>query len=361
EEVVLAGRPLLARAWNAVAPVADRVMLQGAASAPPGLVPSPDERRGEGPLAGLETILKRTVDEGRDAAAVLAVDLPRVPASLLLSLLRRWREMDGSGTGAVIVDTGEGLQPLAGIYGAGLARHLTSWLDGGSSRAVHAWIEALGDRVVPVSLSGLEAVAGVREPLLNVNRPEELLDAGRLPAPLPPAVSVVGWKDSGKTSTAVALVDSLQARGWRVMALKHGHGFRLDTEGTDSARLREAGAERAVLAGPDGFAVLGGWGRGGEPPAPALATRFLSGADVVVVEGWKHGVFPAIEVVGPEGREPPLWHEDAPDRDRFLARVVPDGGPGTTAGPLTLDRGDPTLGDGLADLVEERVFPGWRS
>jgi molybdopterin-guanine dinucleotide biosynthesis protein B len=374
EDVRLHDRPLWAFAWNALAPVVgEPVLLQGADHAPPGLEPSRDRRRGEGPLGGIETLLARAREGNRPGVVLCAVDLPRVPASLVVDLVRRWRASPDPANRAVVARDGDRVQPLLGVYGSSLLGPLTGWLDGGSSRAVHLWLDDLGDRVERVLPDGLSGAVGHGEPLLNLNRPEDLRDAERLPLPAPPIISVVGWKDSGKTSTAAALVRRLEERGWRVMALKHGHGFRLDQEGTDSARLREGGAERVVLAGPDGFGVLGGWGPGGgegargrsgeERVAVQLAARHLAEADVVVAEGWKGAPLPAIEVRGnPAGDDPPLWGPDRADRDRFLARVAP--GEALEAGgapdePPLLDRDAPDVADRLASLVEARVIPGW--
>ena len=104
----------------------------------------------------------------------------------------------------------------------------------------------------------------------------------------PPVVCVVGKKKSGKTTTVVGLVRELADRGRRVMTVKHGHHFRLDREGTDSWRHRhEGGAARVVLAGPDGLAMEGEWGAGGEEPLEALVDRYLPDAEVVVGEGFK--------------------------------------------------------------------------
>lgn len=387
ETVFLHGHPLLAYPWNALAPVAGGpVVLQGAERGPPGLLPLPDARQGQGPLGGVETLLRRARDEGRAGVVLCAVDLPRVPASMVIALVRRWRQMPEPEGCAVVLRDAERVQPLVGVYGAGLLASLTDWLEGRADRAVHAWIDALGDRVQRLPPWDLDAALGHGDPLLNVNRPEELEEAALRPLPAPPIVSVVGWKDSGKTSTATALVRALRKRGSRVMALKHGHRFHLDREGTDSARLRGGGAERVLLAGPDGFGVLGGWpdaaggvddkgaveeqggeasrGGTGEPAAVELAARYLAEADVVVAEGWKGAPLPAIEVQGPDrGDDPPLWSPGSPDRDRFLARVMPGGESGTASdpeAPPVLDREDPDLGDRLAVLVEARVMPGWQ-
>src|SRR5512147_678930 len=100
----------------------------------------------------------------------------------------------------------------------------------------------------------------------------------------PPMVCIIGKKKSGKTTTAVRLAAELGRRGYRVMTIKHGHGFDLDHPGRDSWRhTHEGGAHRVVLASPQGFAVLGEWGADG-PRGPAeLARGYLDDADVVVV------------------------------------------------------------------------------
>lgn len=365
EEVRFLGRPLLSYPWNALAPVTGSpLLLQGAERAPEGLEASPDARRGEGPLAGIETVLTRARAAGRSGAVVAAVDLPRVPASLVIALVRRWRESPQPEGRAVILWDGERVQPLVGVYGSGLADVLTGWLDSGLERAVHAWVTALGDRVERVAHDSLAGAVGHDEPLVNVNRPDDLRDAARLPSPAPPLVSVVGWKDSGKTTVAAALIETLLGRGRRVMALKHGHRFRLDAEGTDSSRLRGAGAERVLLSGPEGMGLFGGWAdETGEPSAVALAARYLGDAEVVVAEGWKEAPLPAIEVIREGGEDPPLWSPDGTDQDRYVARVAANGAASRTGedDPPTFDRGSPDLGDRLADVVESRIIPGWPS
>lgn len=363
--VAVPGGTLLSRAWNAVAPVGPRVILQGGAAAPRGMETAPDLRPGEGPLAGLEAALLHAREAGAPGVAVLAVDLPRVTAPVVLELARRWRGLESPEMSAVVADTRRGLQPLAGIYGAGLAEELSRWLDGGSPRSARAWAESLGDSLVAVHEAELTEVAGHPEAFLNVNRPGHVERALDLAPPAPPVISIAGWKDAGKTSVSVALAGELRRRGYRVMAMKHGHGFQLDTPGTDSFRLaRESCVERVLLAGPRDLALLGGWGEGGEEGVTGLASRYLNEADVVVVEGWKREPLPVVEVhhCTAEPR-PPLWSPEAPDRDRVLARVLRDC-PSSSGmplhGPRELDASDPGLPGRLADLVESRVIPGVR-
>ncbi len=365
EGVAVPGGTLLSRSWNAVAPAASRVVLQGLPDAPAGMEPSPDRRQDGGPLAGLETALLRARTSGLSGIVVLAVDLPRVTAPVLLELIRRWRGLPDPAARAVVPRTRRGLQPLAGVYGAGLAENLSRWIDGTEGLAAQDWLDSLQGRIEVVPAAELEDVAGHSEPFLNVNRPAHVERALDLPPAAPPVVSVTGWKDAGKTTVAVGLAKELGARGYRVMALKHGHHFRLDTPGTDSHRLRhESGAERVLLAGPDQMALMGGWGHGGELRVTRLAARYLSEADVVVAEGWKREPLPAVEVVrrGPGGPDP-IGDLAGVDRDRFMVRVI-RGGTGSDEpddGRLRLlDADARDLFSTLANIVEERVIPGVR-
>ena len=174
---------------------------------------------------------------------------------------------------------------------------------------------------------------------------------------LPPTVCVVGRKDSGKTGTVVALVAELAARGRRVMTAKHGHGFELDTEGTDSWRHRhEGGAARVALVGPDAMAVTGRWGPAGEPSLAEVVRRYLSDAEVVVAEGWKGGPEPKIEVHRSAAHPRSIYEGGPANADTFLA-VVTDR-PDVVLEIPVLDLGDPSLAARLAELVEARLLDG---
>lgn len=180
---------------------------------------------------------------------------------------------------------------------------------------------------------------------------------------LPPVVCVVGWKGTGKTTLTVALVSELVRRGRRVATAKHGHGFELDTPGTDSWRHRhEAGAGRVALVGPEGMAVMGGWGAAGEPPLREVVRRYLPDAELVVAEGWKEGPEPKIEVHRDgAGRDPILSGRPA-NASSWLA-VVSDGALADLPVPVVrLGRGDASsleeVARTLADVVEERLLRG---
>lgn len=171
---------------------------------------------------------------------------------------------------------------------------------------------------------------------------------------LPPIVSVIGLKDSGKTSTAVALTAELVRRGRRVFAVKHGHRFEIDREGTDSWRLRhEARAERVVLAGPEDFAVMGRWGDTGEPSLEELVRGFAAAAEIVVAEGFKTERVPKIEVYRTAAHPAPLLGSGRVADEDYLA-LVTDAEIDTDLPVIPLDSAD--LAERLADLVEDALL-----
>ena len=111
-------------------------------------------------------------------------------------------------------------------------------------------------------------------------------------------VCLIGWSGSGKTTLLTRLLPILRRQGARVLALKHSaHPHPLHKPGSDTEQLEQAGAAAVGFATPAGVALtLPG------DPASLLADLLprLSGAfDLVLVEGWKDGPFPKIEVWRP--------------------------------------------------------------
>jgi len=94
------------------------------------------------------------------------------------------------------------------------------------------------------------------------------------------AIGIVGFKNTGKTTLALALGEELKSRGVSIAAAKFTHHEGVDAEGTDTDRLRQVYGSAALLA-PDGAAVF--WQ--GQRHLPDLLP--LLNADVVVVEGGK--------------------------------------------------------------------------
>lgn len=116
-------------------------------------------------------------------------------------------------------------------------------------------------------------------------------------------IGIAGWKNSGKTTLAVGLIAELARRGWRVSSIKRAHhDADVDREGTDSYRHRQAGAGEVVLTTGRRWALMHELRSDEEASLDELLAR-LSPCDVVIVEGFKHGEHPKIEVRRREAHE----------------------------------------------------------
>ena len=136
--------------------------------------------------------------------------------------------------------------------------------------------------------------------------------------------SIIGRKDAGKTTLAVALSAEFARRKRRVMTIKHAtHAAQMDTKGTDSWKhFHEGKAERVVLACPDERYILE---RSKDDLDPvALAKRYLDGADIVLVEGFKAAPLPKVEIWRKEIKGKPLVLEPGAATDQWVALISDD-------------------------------------
>jgi molybdopterin-guanine dinucleotide biosynthesis protein B len=159
------------------------------------------------------------------------------------------------------------------------------------------------------------------------------------------AVSVVGFKDSGKTRVVEALVGELVGRGFNVGTLKHtAESVLLDTPGKDTWRHREAGSVATAILHGRGSAFF---------VDRAMTVREALGKlgdlDFVVTEGFKSLESMAKLIVPREEGE-----VEALSNGLEIGIVDVDGrGIGGGAVPVI-----PLEDAGvLADVVAERAFP----
>ena len=123
-------------------------------------------------------------------------------------------------------------------------------------------------------------------------------------------IGVVGWKNNGKTTLVVRLVEHLTAQGLRVSTVKHAHhSVDLDQPGKDSWRHREAGAAEVVLATARRWALIHELRQEDEPPLEELLAK-MAAVDLVIVEGFKRFPHPKIEVHRKERGTPLLARDD---------------------------------------------------
>lgn len=105
-------------------------------------------------------------------------------------------------------------------------------------------------------------------------------------------VSVVGRKNTGKTSLTVKIIEELTRRGYNVASIKHSHHeMEMDREHTDTWRHKLAGSNVVVGIGSTSFFnvrdIL-------ELNRLLFLIKFMDNVDFVVIEGFKSYNYPKI-------------------------------------------------------------------
>jgi molybdopterin-guanine dinucleotide biosynthesis protein B len=118
---------------------------------------------------------------------------------------------------------------------------------------------------------------------------------------------IAGFSGMGKTTLLARLVPALGARGLVVSMIKHSHkDIEVDRPGKDSWRLREAGCREVLLLGRTRWALMHELRGAPEPTLDEVLAR-IGACDLVLVEGFKGGDFPKLEVWRAEPGKPTLW------------------------------------------------------
>lgn len=278
----------------------------------------------------------------------LACDLPFVPERLLCDLAQNSR-----GFQVYLPRHGSFVEPLCAVYAKDVASIIGTQLVRGVYR-----LQALLEQAQTGYLDVAEGDYGPpREIFANLNTPSDLAEAfGRRGAassqdkaarvrdfmrriPLP-VISFVGRKKSGKTTVLERVVTVLQQRGLRVAVLKHHtHEVDYDTPGTDSYKLRRAGASVVGLCGDSQYFYAGRPGR--TVSLEEHIWRLPEPVDLVLTEGFKREDAPKIEVLR-KGEPPSLLCDLA----ELLAVVCDQELP-----ELGLPRFEPLDGESIADFV----------
>lgn len=114
-----------------------------------------------------------------------------------------------------------------------------------------------------------------------------------------PILSVVAQASgTGKTTVMERLIAELTVKGWRVGAIKNdAHRMKIDYEGKDSWRFAQAGAWSVAVLSPESYAVIQ---RVESSVTPNFIAAQLKGVDIILIEGFRYGDKPKIEVVRKE-------------------------------------------------------------
>ncbi len=151
---------------------------------------------------------------------------------------------------------------------------------------------------------------------------------------MPPLFGIAGYKNSGKTTLVERLVREISARGLKVSTIKHAHhNFDVDQKGRDSHRHRVAGAQEVAVVSANRWALIHEL-RGAEEPGLEDIAGKLAPCDLVIVEGYRDGPQPKIEI-----RNVELDHPKIAERDDKVLAIAANGPVEDTVLPV-FDRDD---------------------
>ena len=123
-------------------------------------------------------------------------------------------------------------------------------------------------------------------------------------------IGLAGWSGAGKTTLLARLLPLLIGRGLLVSTVKHAHhSFDMDVPGKDSHTHRLAGASEVLVSSAHRWALLHEL-RGAAEPSLASLLRKLSPVDLVLIEGFKRGSHPKLEVFRAVNGKPLLAPDD---------------------------------------------------
>ena len=161
----------------------------------------------------------------------------------------------------------------------------------------------------------------------------------------PRLIGLAGWSGAGKTTLMTKLIPVLAARGLSVSTVKHAHhAFDIDQPGKDSWLHRQAGATEVLVASANRFALIHELRGAPEPSLEELVAR-LAPTDIVLVEGFRHGAHPKIEIFRPEVGKKQLH----PDDPNIIALASPEPVAGLLLPWLPLSDAD-----AIADFILKR-------
>ncbi|SDE87477.1 molybdopterin-guanine dinucleotide biosynthesis protein B [Fontibacillus panacisegetis] len=106
-------------------------------------------------------------------------------------------------------------------------------------------------------------------------------------------IQIVGYKNSGKTTLISRLIPILNDMNYKIAVIKHDvHGFDSDVEGTDTYKLRQAGALATAITSPWRTAIM----EERETSVQSLIDYFRE-YDLVILEGFKQEEYPKLVLV----------------------------------------------------------------
>jgi molybdopterin-guanine dinucleotide biosynthesis adapter protein len=161
-------------------------------------------------------------------------------------------------------------------------------------------------------------------------------------------IGLAGWSGSGKTTLLAKVIPRIVGRGLQVSTIKHAHhSFDLDQPGKDSHTHRMAGATEVVVGSQSRWAIVHELRGEAEPTLAALIEK-VTPVDLVLVEGYKGGTHPKLEVYRAAVGKP-LLHP----HDPAIVAIAADAPlPGARVPRVALDDID-----GIVDILLRHAAP----
>ncbi|WP_317855265.1 molybdopterin-guanine dinucleotide biosynthesis protein B [Chakrabartyella piscis] len=229
---------------------------------------------GKGPLAGIHAALQKTDTDG---LMVIPCDMPFFTKELAHWLLEQY-----SGEDAVVCFGSDGrLHPLCGLYTKKCLSKIEEALENNHVKLTELLTE-INTKIVCVPKELFPP-----ELFLNVNDIATWKKA-RAKVEQIPTYCFVAASGTGKTTFLEKLIVELKERQVRVAMVKHdAHAYYMDTEGKDTWRFSQAGADTVVFSSSKQLAHL-------QAPRTELSDvlETIRDVDLILVEGYKMGAYP---------------------------------------------------------------------
>jgi molybdopterin-guanine dinucleotide biosynthesis adapter protein len=161
-------------------------------------------------------------------------------------------------------------------------------------------------------------------------------------------IGIAGWSGAGKTTLLTQIIPRLVARGVKVSTIKHAHhSFDIDRPGKDSHAHRIAGATEVVVGSGTRWAIVHELRGEPEPTLTELVEK-ITPVDLVLVEGFKRGSHPKLEVHRASVGKPFLYPADP-----AIVAIAPDE-PLPNVRILVVDLDDV---EGISDILLRHAMP----
>lgn len=117
-------------------------------------------------------------------------------------------------------------------------------------------------------------------------------------------ISIVGEKNSGKTTLIKEIIPKLKEHGHSVGTLKYKiRKFDIDHKGKDTYKYYHSGADAVALSSQDEIAVIKKTKK--PPQLEEIIEKYFTGMNIVLVEGYRGDDYPEIKIIAS--------HEAGPD------------------------------------------------